>query len=174
MSWYYSKNGMQLGPVSEEELKAKGSNGEVLATDLVWREGMADWKPLGQVPEFHGIGIVSQASSYGATGCIPMPQPAAYPAGYLQQIPSYLWQSIVATVLGTFTCWLVAMPLGIVAIVFAAKVDGLVARGDFTGAMSASKSAKVWMLASFACFALFVACIVIVFVFAVANGGFNH
>ena len=49
MSWYYSKNGTQLGPVTEQELKAKGGSGEVLATDLVWKEGMPDWLPFGQL-----------------------------------------------------------------------------------------------------------------------------
>lgn len=58
-------------------------------------------------------------------------------AGQYPQIPNYLWQSIVATVL----C---CMPFGVVGIVFAAKVDGLVARGDLAGAQAASKSAKTW------------------------------
>lgn len=173
MSWYYSKNGTQLGPVSVEELKAKGSSGEVLPTDLVWKEGMADWKAFAQIPEFQGGGIVPQVPQYGQMGSVPLPQPSAYPAGYSQQVPSYLWQSIVATVLGALTCWLVAMPLGIVAIVFAAKVDGLQRSGDIPGAVSASKSAKGWMIGSFACFALFVVFIIGFFVLMAANGEFR-
>lgn len=50
--WYYSKNGMQLGPLSQEELASKATSGEVLASDLIWREGMTDWKPMAQVAEF--------------------------------------------------------------------------------------------------------------------------
>ncbi len=173
MSWHYSKNGSQLGPVTEEELKAKGSIGEVLATDLVWREGMADWKPLAQVPDLQSVGMVPQVPQNGAMGSVPMQQPYAYPEGHAQQIPNYLWQSIVATVLGALTCWLVAMPLGIVAIVFAAKVEGLQRSGDFAGAMSASKSAKGWMIGSFACFGLCLVFIIFAIVMAFASGEFK-
>ena len=52
-------------------------------------------------------------------------------------IPSNLWQSIVVTLL----C---CLPFGIVAIVYAAKVDGLQARGDIAGAMSAAASSRTW------------------------------
>ncbi len=142
MSWYYSKNGTQLGPVGEEELREKSRTGEVLATDLVWEEGMADWKPLGQVEKFQGVAAAPAMATpppVGATA--PIHQPSAAPAMYGQPVPNYLWQSIVVTI---FCC----MPFGIVAIVFAAKVDGLVAQGNIPAAMEASKSAKTWMTAA--------------------------
>lgn len=149
MTWYYSKNAVQLGPVTEAELRAKGISGEVLPTDLVWREGMADWMAFGQVPEFQGAAVVPQAHPYGAAGSVSMPQPSAYAPAYSQKIPNYLWQSIVATVLGAITCWMIALPLGIVAIVFASKVEGLQRSGDIAGANAASRSAKAWMIGSF-------------------------
>jgi succinate dehydrogenase hydrophobic anchor subunit len=173
MSWYYSKNGTQLGPISSEELKGKAGSGEIFATDLVWKEGMADWRPFGQVSELQVGGIVAQVPYRGSMGSVPIPQPAAYPSGYNPQIPNYLWQSIVATVLGALTCWMVAMPLGIVAIVYAAKVEGLLRGGDIVGATSASKSAKNWMIGSFSCLAL---CILFVIAFvgvAIASGEFK-
>jgi hypothetical protein len=47
--WYYSKSGRQLGPVPESELSRLAASGEINpATDLVWREGMADWQPASQ------------------------------------------------------------------------------------------------------------------------------
>ncbi|MFM2241638.1 MAG: hypothetical protein RLZ97_493 [Verrucomicrobiota bacterium] len=47
--WYYSKGGQQLGPVPESELSRLAASGEINpATDLVWREGMADWQPASQ------------------------------------------------------------------------------------------------------------------------------
>jgi hypothetical protein len=52
-------------------------------------------------------------------------------------VPNYLVQSILATV----CC---CLPLGIVAIVYAAQVNGKVAAGDFAGAMQASNNAKMW------------------------------
>lgn len=170
MTWYYSKNAVQLGPVTEEELKAKASAGEILPNDLVWKEGMADWKAFGQIAEFQGSGMIPQAPVYGQAGSVAMPQPSAYPSGYSQNIPNYLWQSIVATVLGALTCWLVALPLGIVAIVFASKVEGLQRSGDIAGANAASKSAKAWMLGSFAVFALCIIAFIVMMVALAASG----
>lgn len=143
MSWYYSKNGTQLGPVTEQELSEKVSGGEVSASDLIWKEGMPDWKPASQVPEFSGmISNVPAPTNSGGTGNIPMAQPPAYSSSQFHpNIPNYLWQSIVSTIL----C---CMPFGVVAIVYAAKVDGLVARGDIAGAEAASKSAKTWVTAA--------------------------
>jgi hypothetical protein len=149
MQWYYSKNNTQLGPIEQHELISKIAAGEVAASDLVWREGMLDWVPSGQLMELR-----SAAAAAGT----PMPAPPTMGQGPLSpyappaagqrlgdyggaDIPNYLWQSIVVTV---FCCW----PFGIPAIVFAAKVDGLKARGDLMGARSASESAKMWCLVS--------------------------
>lgn len=146
MQWYYSKNGTQLGPIGDEEIKAKIASGEVAPTDLVWKDGMGDWLPAGQVQELRGFPV--QPAAYG-TGAVTAasndpyksPTPAAYGStsypGVGQDIPNYLWQSIVVTIL---CCW----PLGIPAIVYAAKVDGLKGRGDLAGAIEASKNAKKW------------------------------
>lgn len=60
-----------------------------------------------------------------------------------------MWQSVVATVVGLPFCCLLAFPFGIVAIVFAAKVDGLRVQGDLLGASTASNNAKTWMIISF-------------------------
>jgi len=84
--WYYSKNGMQMGPLSHEELSSKAKGGEIQAADLVWKEGMTDWKPLAQVPEFQGLGGPATPPPVGM-GNVPIPQPAAYPAGY---VPGYI------------------------------------------------------------------------------------
>ncbi|MFM2196794.1 MAG: hypothetical protein RLZZ505_226 [Verrucomicrobiota bacterium] len=137
--WYYSKNGMQLGPLSQEELSAKVTGGEVHASDLIWREGMVDWKPLAQVPEFQGSSASVMPPPVG-TGASPMPQPHAYPSGYAPgTVPNYLWQSILVTVL----C---CLPFGVVSIVHAAKVDSLLAQGNLVGATAASQSAKKWAI----------------------------
>lgn len=52
-------------------------------------------------------------------------------------IPNYLWQSITVTVL----C---CLPFGIPAIVYAAKVNGLVANNQIEEALVASSKAKMW------------------------------
>lgn len=137
MIWHYSKSGVQADPVSQDELIRKIRNGEVLATDLVWRDGMPDWVAVAQVPEL--------GAAAGAVSAAPVMQTSL---GMGQKIPNYLWQSIAATVL----C---CMPFGVVAIVYAAKVDGLVAKGDLVGAQAASKAAKMWVNVSVGGFVLF-------------------
>jgi Interferon-induced transmembrane protein len=59
-----------------------------------------------------------------------------------ETIPNYLVQSIAVTV----CC---CLPLGIVAIIHAAKVNGLVSQGDMAGAREASASAKKWSTIGF-------------------------
>ena len=148
MEWYYSKNNTQLGPVTGDELRAKLSSGEVFPTDLIWKEGMADWLPASRVPEFASGAVSSPALPpvvpvTGNAGASPYSTPF-YPSPPMigVPIPNYLWQSIVVTL---FCC----LPFGIVAIVYAAKVDGLRAAGDVAGASSASASAKTWCWVSF-------------------------
>jgi hypothetical protein len=48
--WFLARAGQQtLGPVSAQQLKQMGAAGEIQATDLVWRPGMAKWTPAAQV-----------------------------------------------------------------------------------------------------------------------------
>jgi hypothetical protein len=56
-------------------------------------------------------------------------------------VPNYL----VPAILTIFCCW----PLSIVAIVFAAQVNGKLAGGDYAGAVQSSKQAKMWTWISF-------------------------
>jgi hypothetical protein len=57
-------------------------------------------------------------------------------------VPNYLVQAILTTI---FCC----IPFGIVAIIFAAQVNGKLSAGDYAGAMQASKQAKMWCWLSF-------------------------
>ncbi|MBS1196830.1 MAG: rane protein family [Proteobacteria bacterium] len=52
-------------------------------------------------------------------------------------VPNYLVQSILITL----CC---CLPFGIVAIVYAAQVNGKLAAGDIAGATNSSNSAKMW------------------------------
>ena len=67
------------------------------------------------------------------------PQMGAQPIG---RVPNYLVQSILVTL---FCC----LPLGIVAIVFAAQVNSKLAAGDYYGAVESSNKAKMWCWWSF-------------------------
>ena len=67
--------------------------------------------------------------------------------------------NLVLSILSLFCC----TPLGIVAVIFAAQVNGKVAAGDTAGALDASKKAKMFSLiaiglglAGIICYVLFV------------------
>lgn len=49
MSWYYADAGRQVGPVEEPALDDLVRAGVIRDDTLVWREGMANWQPHGQV-----------------------------------------------------------------------------------------------------------------------------
>ena len=70
-----------------------------------------------------------------------VPPPASTPAP--GSIPNYLAWSIIATVLATCLCCPLGL-VGIVAIVFASKVNTLLNQGDIAGAQRASANAKTW------------------------------
>ena len=171
MQWYYSKNSMQLGPISQAELLSKINSGEVLRSDMVWRDGMPDWKPASQIAEF---GLSAPAvltpppppqAGYEATApYAPPSQVSMQPTSMM--IPNYLWQSIVVTIL---CCW----PCGIPAIVYAAKVDGLKMQGNINAAMEASANAKKWCIISLAGWGIVVALYVLFVLIAVIGGAAN-
>ena len=62
--------------------------------------------------------------------------------GELPHVPNYLVQAILVTI----CC---CLPAGIVAIVYAAQVNGRVAAGDFADAQRLSNNAKTWCWISF-------------------------
>ncbi|MEN6496498.1 MAG: DUF4339 domain-containing protein [Thermoguttaceae bacterium] len=53
--WYYTQGGQRQGPVTSEKLKELAASGQLVPTDLAWKEGMAQWveaqKVKGLFPE---------------------------------------------------------------------------------------------------------------------------
>lgn len=47
--WYYLEEDQQRGPVMEADLEALRKDGKINSETLVWRNGMADWRPLREV-----------------------------------------------------------------------------------------------------------------------------
>jgi len=43
MSWHYSNEGNQFGPISEAEFEASVKSGVIHADTMVWKEGLAEW-----------------------------------------------------------------------------------------------------------------------------------
>lgn len=56
--WYYALGNQQKGPVSLDVLRQLAASGKLHRTDMVWREGMVEWKKASQVD-----GIFSRAEA---------------------------------------------------------------------------------------------------------------
>jgi len=111
------------------------------------------WYPDPQVPGqqrwWDGSGWTDQTAPLaGGQGGVAAQQPAggqpAYAAGAYggaggAKIDTWLWQSIVATLL----C---CLPAGVVGIIFASKSQSAAAVGDIAGAQRAAKTARTWTL----------------------------
>jgi hypothetical protein len=100
----------------------------------------------GYVPITERLGRPYQSQAGGGGGGS-SPPPPRMPGGggYGREPMPHVPNHLVWAILTTLLC---CLPLGIVSIVYAAKVDGLVAAGDYDGAVSASNSAKTWAIAS--------------------------
>ena len=57
--WFYGRDGVQHGPVSEDALRRMIDSGELRPDELVWREGVAAWQPAREVPGL--LDVVSMA-----------------------------------------------------------------------------------------------------------------
>jgi len=154
MQWYYSKNGTQLGPIATEEIQTKLASGEIAAGDLVWKDGMADWLPAGQIAELRTAGSVPASPSQPSVNSPYSPPATAQPQGPM--IPNGLpiaptcGKATTAMVLGicglvfSFCCGLIGLVCGILAIVFGNQAKQLIAQNPMWGAdLGKAKSAVI-------------------------------
>src|SRR5258705_3917841 len=89
--WYYSKAGDQKGPVEQQELQRLLSTGECKSSDLVWRDGMANWQAASQVPELGAVASAQPQPGYQQPA-FQQPQAGYQQPGYQQpgyQQPAY-------------------------------------------------------------------------------------
>ena len=120
--------GKEYGSISADTVRQWIKEGRANGETRVQLEGSADRVTLVGLAEFADLFQVPVIPP-GAPGTI------AAPAG--ATVPNYLVQSILVTL----CC---CVPLGIVAIVYSAQVNGKLAAGDIAGAQDASKKAKMW------------------------------
>jgi hypothetical protein len=143
--FYLTPQNEQKGPVEANQLVALGVN----ANTLVWTEGMAQWTPAGQVQELASFFAPTAQPAPPPTTSYAAQQAAPQSVVYVQTNPSGTSQpampkpgsNMILAVLTTVCC---CLPLGIVGIVYASKVDGLYFAGDYAGALAAAKSARTW------------------------------
>ncbi len=138
--YFYSDGVNQFGPFSFDELREKN----ITKQTLVWFDGLSDWLPAGNISELNNFftlnppPIIKESPSFSNTVNTPPIQQSAN-----QQIPkTWLVESILATL---FCC----LPLGIVGIVNATKVENRFYAGDISGANKASEDAAKWTKLSF-------------------------
>lgn len=120
-----SRNGEDLGTFDEGTIQAKLADGSILGTDLCFAEGSQEG-----VAAAHVVANAGASYTVGATPGAVAPQDIPRP-------PTHMASAIVATIL----C---CLPLGIVAIIHSTKVSELYSKGDYHGALAASKKAKNW------------------------------
>lgn len=97
----------------------------------------------GTSPAF-GADAPGQENPYQTPGAEARP---GYPFGRPSIQPGYVPNYLVQAILCTLFC---CIPFGIVAIVFAAQVNGHLAAGNFAAAQEASQNARIWCWVSFA------------------------
>jgi hypothetical protein len=49
MNWYFEKDGVSQGPLSEENLAAKVRNQDVPVGGLIWHTGLEEWKSVAEL-----------------------------------------------------------------------------------------------------------------------------
>jgi hypothetical protein len=96
--WHYAKEQEKRGPVNQDELLGMLRSGALADHDLVWRDGMAEWKPASEVMELQRalFAMRSPASADGST-----PQAPLTPSQNGMAITS-LVLGIVSIMAGTF------------------------------------------------------------------------
>lgn len=136
VQWFYAQGGQQAGPVPLEQLLQMVASGQLSPADLVWREGMVNWQPLGSLPEFGAPPAppASPAAPYGQPyGAPGMPYQGPMPYGTASP------QSYGGMAIGGFVCSLLGLlclgpVLGIVAIILGAvALGGMNKTGNLQG-----------------------------------------
>ena len=115
MRYFIGKDGKQLGPFAEEQVRAKLVSGEVSHDDLGWHEGMPEWKPLRTL--FAASTFPAPETPRTGTSSIPLdssdfkaPEPSASLAGRGSRLGAYLLDQLIALVLILPGLWKLLQP----------------------------------------------------------------
>jgi predicted Zn finger-like uncharacterized protein len=75
VEWWVAIEEQPVGPVGLEVVQHHWDQGEIGPESLVWYAGLAEWTPIGSVPELHGLLTGGHPPVHA-----PIPRPAAQPA----------------------------------------------------------------------------------------------
>ena len=128
MSQYYYTDGKErYGPFTIDQLRERNLTCET----LVWKEGMSDWQPAKNQSDLNALFFATE--SFQPPASIPYSPP-------LHGIPPKNW--LIESIIVTLIC---CLPLGIVAIINATKVETLWNNGQRDAALKASQEAGKWV-----------------------------
>ena len=132
MKIFVGKNDEQYGPFTVNQINESIAKGEFSLEDLGWYEGLDEWKPLRNIEGIIDAAVIASNVSSSSNNI----------NASSEQVPS----NLVWGILSTLCC---CLPLGIVSIVYASKVEGYVFAGDIETAKENSKKAAMWAWISF-------------------------
>lgn len=129
VQWFYAHAGMQSGPVDETAFRAMAARGEILAVDLVWTAGMAQWAPASTVAGLFPEAVPGQPppipplSSQRVVGYFtpPPPDPGQDPTMRMLLPVGRSGLSIAAGYLGLFSLIPIFAPIAIFVSVLAIR-----------------------------------------------------
>jgi hypothetical protein len=99
--WHYTQNGQAAAaPVSADALKQMAAAGQLQPTDMVWKEGMAQWVPAASIKGLFGgapAGAVARAADVAPQPREPSPKPDAEGGGLMDMHPALVLVLTVCT-----------------------------------------------------------------------------
>lgn len=139
MNKYYYNNGVEkFGPFTKEELHIAG----ITSDTQVWCEGMPNWAAAGSIEELSSL-FADQVPPIVNNVPPVTPPPAQQPTQQKPTIPPS--SNLVWAILTTVLC---CLPFGVVAIVYAARVESTFYAGNYDLARKYSKQAATWAIVS--------------------------
>jgi len=78
--WYYARGDEEAGPVTAQRLKALADAGQLKPEDLVWKEGMADWRPAREIAKLFPAAAAAATAAAVAPAGAAAPPPSSAPA----------------------------------------------------------------------------------------------
>ena len=156
--WYYIVNNQKLGPIDDNALRQLIATGAVHSGTFVWKDGMADWVPVGSVPELAAL-VSSGRQSFSATP----PMGGGYGAPSAANVPDYMIWSILELL---FCC----VPFGIVGLVYAINANSAKQAGNMAQAMDNANKSKKFLLWGLGLWCVLVLIYIVMFVIIGVSG----
>src|SRR5262249_50320691 len=72
--WYYARDNVPCGPVAKAEIQRMAACGDLAPSDLVWREGMAEWTRAASAKELFPEGLSYPADTTAPQNDLPAPR----------------------------------------------------------------------------------------------------